>query len=71
ELTDPDEQLKRFEQDNIIRKRLGYPEVKIDHRLIQALQKGLPDCSGVALGFDRLLMIKLGKTHISDVLPLD
>jgi len=71
ELTDPDEQLKRFENDNIIRTRLGYPEMVIDHRLIDALQKGLPECSGVALGFDRLLMIKLGKTHISDVLPLD
>lgn len=70
ELTDAKAQLKRFEQDNLTRQQLGIAEVDIDHRLIEALEKGLPDCSGVALGFDRLLMIKLQQSHIKDVLPI-
>jgi lysyl-tRNA synthetase class 2 len=68
ELTDAKEQLQRFQQDNRIRRRLGVKPVDIDYRLIDALEKGLPDCSGVALGFDRLLMIKLQQSHIRDVL---
>ena len=68
ELTDAQQQLQRFHKDNQIRKQLGLAEIEIDKTFIQALEKGLPDCAGVALGVDRLLMIKLGKQNIDDVL---
>ncbi|WP_444997324.1 EF-P lysine aminoacylase EpmA [Aliikangiella sp. IMCC44359] len=70
ELGDAEEQLARFKADNQIRHDLGYPAVEIDHDLIVALEKGLPDCSGVAVGFDRLLMLKLKQKDIRDVLPM-
>jgi elongation factor P--(R)-beta-lysine ligase len=70
ELTDADEQLARFKQDNTIRQSLNYPEVEIDNRLIEALKNGLPQCSGVAVGVDRLLMLHLAVEQIDDVLPL-
>jgi len=68
ELTDAKQQLQRFQQDNRIRKQLTLAEIEIDLEFIQALEKGLPECAGVALGIDRLLMIKLGKQKIDDVL---
>jgi len=68
ELTDPQLQLVRFKEDNQIRKQLGYPEIEIDTGFINALEKGLPNCAGVALGIDRLLMIKLGEKNISEVI---
>lgn len=70
ELTDAHEQLQRFEKDNLIRKQLGLPQIAIDQGLIQALKNGLPDCCGVAMGIDRLLMLKLKQQHINNVLPL-
>lgn len=68
ELTDADEQLARFEKDNDKRKEMGLPPVPIDMRLIDALQSGLPDCAGVALGLDRLVMLKLGASSIHEVI---
>ncbi len=68
ELTDADEQVQRFERDNVIRKQAGKPEVTIDHKFIQALRKGLPECAGVALGIDRLLMLCVGATDIKHVI---
>ncbi len=68
ELTDADQQLKRFKQDNKIREELGYVPVRIDESFIHSLNLGLPDCAGVALGIDRLLMVKCGKKRIEDVL---
>ncbi|MEC7433320.1 MAG: amino acid--tRNA ligase-related protein, partial [Pseudomonadota bacterium] len=44
------------------------PEMAIDDAFLAALDNGLPDCAGVALGLDRLLMLKLGSTDIRDVL---
>lgn len=67
ELTDPDEQLRRFEADNSQRKAEGLPEIAIDTALIGALRAGLPDCAGVALGVDRLLMAILEAGHINEV----
>jgi lysyl-tRNA synthetase class 2 len=60
ELTDAGEQRRRFEADNLRRDRAGLPKMPIDERLLAALDAGLPPCSGVALGFDRLVMITLG-----------
>ncbi|MBD3585992.1 elongation factor P--(R)-beta-lysine ligase [Salinimonas sp. HHU 13199] len=68
ELADADEQRKRFEQDNQTRKQMGMPSIAIDEHFLQALDAGLPDCAGVALGVDRLLMLKTGATHIEQVI---
>ncbi|MEY4475987.1 MAG: hypothetical protein RL248_1754 [Pseudomonadota bacterium] len=68
ELTDADEQLKRFEQDNRSRARRGLPQNPIDMNLIAALKERLPDCSGVALGVDRLVMLALGAERLDDVI---
>jgi len=62
------EQRARFEQDNTRRRLLGLPEFPLDERLLAALP-ALPDCVGVALGFDRTLMLAAGATHIEEVLP--
>jgi len=56
ELTDADEQLQRFEQDNNKRLQQGKNVVEIDQHFIAALRGGMPEASGVALGIDRLLM---------------
>jgi elongation factor P--(R)-beta-lysine ligase len=45
--------------------------VPLDERLLQALQTGLPDCAGVALGVDRLVMLAAGVDSIADVLCFD
>lgn len=71
ELTDADEQQLRFEHDNIKRRELGLTEIAADQRLLGALREGLPGCSGVALGLDRLLMCQLGESDIRKVLAFD
>lgn len=68
ELTDAKEQQRRFEQDNRQREKLGLPTREIDYRLLAALQAGMPNCAGVALGVDRLLMIALGCERIEQVM---
>lgn len=68
ELLDADEQRARFEQDRSERRRRGRPDVAPDERLLAALAAGLPDCAGVALGFDRLAMLALGAARIDDVI---
>ena len=47
---------------------MGLPVRAIDTRLLSALQAGIPNCSGVALGVDRLLMIAMGAEHIKEVI---
>ncbi len=69
ELTDWAEQTQRFEQDRKLRQLRGEDVNPLDQRLLAALQAGLPECSGVALGVDRLLMAILGLSHIDMVLP--
>jgi lysyl-tRNA synthetase class 2 len=69
ELTDAAEQRARFERDARRRDRRGQERIPVDHRLLAALQTGLPDCSGVALGVDRLLMAILKLDRIDAVLP--
>lgn len=68
ELGDAAEQRARFEADNRQRAALGLPAVPLDERLLAALEQGLPDCSGVALGLDRLLMRLAGLSRIDQVL---
>lgn len=68
ELTRADEQRARFEADNRLRKAAGKPEMGVDEAFLAALEHGLPDCAGVALGLDRLLMLKVGTRNIADVL---
>ena len=68
ELTDADEQLRRHELDQQQRKRRGLKPVAIDDRLLAAVEAGLPACSGVALGVDRLLMLLTDAGSISEVL---
>ena len=67
ELTDALEQRQRFEQDNRLRRETGRPERPLDENLLAALASGLPDCSGVALGIDRLLMLATGCDDIRRV----
>ncbi|WP_457677097.1 EF-P lysine aminoacylase EpmA [Thiolapillus sp.] len=68
ELTDAGEQRRRFEAENAQRRKNGQPELPMDENLLAALEQGLPDCAGVALGLDRLLMLKLKASRLEDVL---
>jgi lysyl-tRNA synthetase class 2 len=73
ELSDPVEQRMRFKHDLAARARAGLPEIPIDEKLLAALEAGLPDCAGVALGVDRLVMLKLGVDDIAETMafPID
>ena len=68
EVQDADELEARFVQDNLRRKSLNKSEMPIDNYLLDAMRSGLPNCSGVALGFDRLVMLALDKNDIKDVI---
>ena len=67
ELTDAAEQRARFLADNRARVQAGLPPILLDEDFLAALAHGLPDCAGVALGVDRLLMLASGATRIEDV----
>lgn len=67
ELTDADEQAERFLKDLEIRASRGMPSHNADEQFIAALRAGLPQCAGVAVGFDRLLMVRVGAQDIRDV----
>ncbi len=71
ELQDVNEQRKRFENNQNERKRLGLADITIDEFFLSALKHGLPDCSGVALGIDRLVMLITESEKIADVLSFD
>ncbi|MFW0004107.1 MAG: elongation factor P--(R)-beta-lysine ligase, partial [Coxiella endosymbiont of Dermacentor nuttalli] len=68
ELINSQEQRFRFEQDILKRQERRLSKIKIDRRLLAALESGIPPCAGVALGLDRLLMIKTKKRQIQDVI---
>lgn len=68
ELTDPIEQRARFEADQAARARGHKPVYPIDERFIAALEHGMPDSGGNALGFDRLVMLLLGAERVEDVM---
>ncbi len=73
ELSNKEEQQLRFERHREQRQRSKMPHVPCADRLLAALDYGLPSCAGVALGLDRLLMIRLKVDHIKDILafPVD
>jgi len=73
ELTDSAEQRARMERDVKFRKKEGLPGIPADHRLLSALDAGLPNCAGVAVGIDRLIMLAAGASSIEEVMtfPLD
>lgn len=59
---------KRFLLDQQLRLQQGKPQVKSDEKLLMAMREGLPECAGIALGFDRLMMVLLQRKHIREVL---
>jgi lysyl-tRNA synthetase class 2 len=71
ELQDAAIQKQRFLADNEKRKTLGLPVKEIDAHFMSALEAGLPACSGVALGVDRLIMLALNKQNIKEVLSFN
>jgi elongation factor P--(R)-beta-lysine ligase len=68
ELGESGEQRERFVQDLRLRRARGQPEPPVDERLLAALAAGLPDCAGVALGFDRLVAIALAAPRLADAM---
>jgi lysyl-tRNA synthetase class 2 len=70
ELTDPAIQRARLQADMDEKERLYGVRWPVDEDFLAALDHGLPDCAGIALGFDRLAMLATGATHIEDVLWL-
>ncbi len=70
ELLDADELIRRAEANNVKRQQSGRRILEIETTLVAAMRRGLPECCGVALGFDRLLMKRMGVPQIRDVMPL-
>ncbi|MGD8339425.1 MAG: EF-P lysine aminoacylase EpmA [Gammaproteobacteria bacterium] len=68
ELTDAAEQKRRFETDLAFRRANGLAEPPLDDALIAALELGLPECAGVALGVDRLIALRIGASSLADVI---
>jgi len=68
ELTQPTEQRARFTHDLALRGARGQPQPPLDENLLAALEHGLPDCAGVALGFDRVVAIALGADRLADAM---
>jgi len=71
ELLDEDEQRNRFIHDNELRVQVGLNEVSIDDLFLDALVKGLPACSGVAIGLDRLLMVLAQLDSLKEAMAFD
>jgi elongation factor P--(R)-beta-lysine ligase len=68
ELGDGAEQRTRFTQDLSLRRARGQAEPPLDERLLAALAAGMPDCAGVALGFDRLVAVALGAPRLAEAM---
>jgi len=71
ELTEIEAQRARFEDDNLRRLAKGLEQVAPDAYLLEALTHGLPACSGVALGIERLLAIALNQPSVAKVMAFD
>ena len=65
ELTDAAEQRRRFAADQAVRRRRGLPLRPVDEAFLAALERGIPDCAGVALGVDRLVAVAAGLPSIA------
>lgn len=70
ELTDSQQQRSRFLENNEKRIAMGKEAYPIDEEFLWALEQGLPDCRGVAVGFDRLMLLRHNVSHINAVLPI-
>jgi len=68
ELVASKEQRSRFNQDLGVRRARGQVQAPLDENLLAALEAGMPDCAGVALGFDRLVAIALGADRLADAM---
>lgn len=71
ELVDPVEQRERFIQSNQQRIKHGKESLPIDEFFLEALKQGIPDCCGVAVGVDRLMMLRHKASSLSEVIPFD
>jgi lysyl-tRNA synthetase class 2 len=71
ELVQPQEQRGRFLQDLALRRSRGQAQPPLDENLLAALENGMPDCAGVALGFDRLVAIALGADRLADTMSFN
>jgi lysyl-tRNA synthetase class 2 len=73
ELSQAEEQRARFEREQILRRERSLEDMPLDEHLLVALQHGLPDCAGVAMGLDRVLLLLLGGSSLSEILnfPID
>ena len=68
-MTDAQEQNQRFDKEIELRQQSNRPIIVKNTQLIAALEAGLPECSGMAIGLDRLLMVLTKNNHIEDVIP--
>ena len=69
ELRDAEELRRRMIRDNAERRERGQVEVPLDEAFLTAHEDGLPDCAGVAVGFDRLVALKLGAESLAGAMP--
>ncbi|WP_367899246.1 EF-P lysine aminoacylase EpmA [Leptospira sp. WS58.C1] len=69
ELLDPVEQRTRFEKEQELRRKLGKEVFPVHEGFLHALERGIPECSGISIGLDRLLMVLLGRNSLSEVSP--
>ena len=69
ELNDVEELAQRMTEDNLARCERDQPVPEIDKAFLAAHASGLPDCAGVAVGFDRLVALKLGAHSLADAMP--
>ena len=69
ELKDVEELARRLAEDNLVRRDRDQPVADIDRAFLAAHAHGLPDCAGVAVGFDRLAALKLGVGALADAMP--
>jgi len=67
ELADADQQASRFEKENCLREEAGKNPLPVDKAFLDGLASGLPDCAGIAIGFDRIAMLALDRAAISEV----